>query len=119
MVHWIRALNVTSKNSEAETVFLYRKILKVRPQLGMGDFIFYNLLISKFSLVDESWFFVLVCIVSIIFGLIVTLITLIVLDMALPALPIPIVLALISSAFMYFLGGLDMMSEMNGLLIFI
>jgi len=67
------------------------------PKLGLGDFIFYSVLMALTAQKDD-WGAVLACYLSIILGLTATLWILILHGKALPALPIPLFIAII----MYF-----------------
>ena len=67
-------------------------------KLGLGDFIFYSLLMGRASMYD--WLTVAVCYIAIIAGLGLTLLWLAVSHHALPALPVSIALAML----FYFAG---------------
>ncbi|CBK24996.2 uncharacterized protein [Blastocystis hominis] len=68
--------------------------------LGLGDFIFYSLMVSKASLASSVPFvFVFVIILT---GLLLTMAFLSVLEMALPALPFSMILGVVTYALTYF-----------------
>ncbi|CAG0921791.1 unnamed protein product [Notodromas monacha] len=62
------------------------------PKLGLGDFIFYSVVICL-SRVDSGYYSVLLSYIVILFGLMCTLVILVLLAKPLPALPIPIFLS--------------------------
>ena len=71
------------------------KIAQMRPQLGLGDFIFYSLLVGKTATTTTSYVTILFVSLSILVGLLSTLSLLIAYRRALPALPISLSLALL------------------------
>lgn len=71
------------------------KIADLRPQLGLGDFIFYSLLVGKTATMTSSIVTLLFVAISILIGLISTLLLLIAYRRALPALPISLTISLI------------------------
>ncbi len=81
------AAEAAAHPSEA-TAFALPEAIK----LGLGDFIFYSVLLGRAAMAD--WFTVVVCYVAVIAGLGGTLLWLSVTHHALPALPISIALAL-------------------------
>ena len=68
---------------------------KFRPQLGLGDFIFYSLLIGKSWIFYQQILTVIFVIISILMGLFLTLLLLVIKNHALPALPISLTFGLI------------------------
>lgn len=71
-----------------------RKVDRSTIRLGLGDFIFYSILVSKAALYSFATF--ASCTVSILIGLAMTLAILAVRQKALPALPISIFLGVLS-----------------------
>jgi len=80
------------------------------PKLGLGDFIFYSVLMALTAQKDD-WGAVLACYLSIILGLTATLWILILHGKALPALPIPLFIAMV----MYFSVDLSVSPMMERL----
>ncbi|KAF0990443.1 hypothetical protein HZS_2446 [Henneguya salminicola] len=71
-------------------------------QLGLGDFVFFGILIGKASLYEDMNV-IFCCYVAVVFGFLITFLILICLGRALPALPVSLILGLIvyfSSAYL-------------------
>lgn len=77
-----------------------RQLENIRPQLGLGDFIFYSLLVGKTNTMTLNHLTVLFVSLSVVVGLIFTLLLLFAYRRALPALPISLSIALVVLAVM-------------------
>lgn len=77
-----------------------RQVENIRPQLGLGDFIFYSLLVGKTNTMTRNTVTVLFVSLSVVVGLIFTLLLLFAYRKALPALPISLSIALLVLAVM-------------------
>lgn len=71
-----------------------RSVRLYRPKLGLGDFIFYSLLVGKTTQIC-SLYITITSMVAVCTGLVLTLVGLIYLNHVLPALPISLTIALI------------------------
>ena len=87
------------------------------PQLGLGDFVFYSVLMGKAATYGD-YNIILGCYVGISFGFLLTLLILSILNIPLPALPISVTLAVIIFFIFYFCAQ-EFLDQLNFRLIYI
>jgi presenilin 1 len=80
-------------------------------KLGLGDFVFYSVLVGRVSLSD--WVTTVSCMVAVISGLIATIFILVLLKKPLPALPISIFFG----GIFYFVGSITLLPMIQQLMI--
>lgn len=95
--------SLDESESESDKIGATRKFSEFKPKLGMGDFVFYSILVGK-SAMEHSLVTTVFCILSILFGLICTLCLLVIYGRALPALPISLTIALVNVGIMVLCG---------------
>ena len=88
-----------------------------RFELGLGDFIIYSVLVAK-SYIFAGLLGAIFSIVFLIFGLMITVMVLILIGYALPAIPIPIALGLVAQLMTKYLAG-PFGDQLNSAMIFL